>query len=101
MIAHHYIGHSKTALKDVRRGIPKHEAGNIDNAYDSLRKKGFFLYEIRKREPYFSINPKIVPYTNDLIRYNRCPLCYYYLEDLEYCRECGKDLSKIREQIKD
>lgn len=101
MVVHKYIGGKKTTLKGIRRGIPKHEAGNMDVAYDSLRKKGFFIYDMRNREPYFSLYPKRVRYASDLIRYNRCPLCSYYLEDLEYCRECKKDLTKIREHIKD
>jgi hypothetical protein len=101
LVAYRYIGGSKTTLKNIRKGLPKHEVGNIDVAYDYLKKKGFFLYEIRNREPYFSLYPKCVRYASDLIKYNRCPLCYYYLEDLEYCRECRKDLSKIREHIKD
>lgn len=101
MIVHNYIGGKKTTLKNIRRGIPKHDVGNINNAYERIRKKGFFLIEIRNREPYFSIYPKCVRYASDLIKFNKCPLCNYYLEDLEYCRECRKDLSKIREHIKD
>ncbi len=97
MIVCHYIGGAKTFLKNIRRGIPKHDAGNVDSAYDSLKKKGFFLSEIRNREPYFSINPRNLQYAHDLIRYNRCPLCNCYLEDLDYCRECKKELTKIRE----
>ena len=91
MIVHQYIGGHKTKLKNIRRGVPKHEVGNIDGAYDNLRKRGFFLYEIRNREPYFSINPKCVQYSRELIRYNRCPLCNYYLKNLEFCSECKKN----------
>ena len=101
MIVHHYIGGKKTTLKNIRRGILKHDAGNIDIAYDSLKKKRFFLYEIRNREPYFSINPRNLQNAHELIRYNRCPLCNYYLENLDYCRECKKDLTKIRELCRD
>lgn len=92
MIIQNIIGHKKTSLKDINRGIPKHDVGNIGGAYDSLRRKGFFLYEMRRREPYFSINPKCVPIVNDLIRYNRCPFCNNYLKNLKYCTTCNKDL---------
>ena len=95
MIVYHYIGGKKTSLKDIRGGIPKHEAGNMNAAYESLKKKGFFIYEMRKREPYFSLHPKNVGYANELIRYNRCPFCNYYLKNLQYCTKCEKDLSNI------
>ncbi len=101
MVFHRYIGGRKTTLKNIRRGVLKSEAGNIDVAYDTLKKKGFFLYDIRNREPYFSINPRCVRYASDLIRFNRCPLCNYYLEDIDYCCKCKKDLSKFRELSKD
>ena len=101
MIVCCYIGGKKTKLKNIRRGIPKHDVGFIKTAYNSLKKKGFFLSEIRNREPYFSINPKTLQNAHDLIRFNRCPLCNCYLEDLNYCRECKKYLAKIREIAKD
>jgi len=95
MVVYNHIGSKKTILKNIRRGIPKHDAGYINFAYNSLKKKGFFLSEIRNREPYFSINPKNLQNAHDLIRFNRCPLCNCYLENLDYCRECKKDLAKI------
>ncbi len=96
MLSQNYIGGKKTSLKNIIKGVPKHNAGIMKNIYDDFRRKGFFLYEIRKREPYFSLDPQCVKNVKILVINNRCPLCYSYLEDLDHCRVCNKDISELR-----
>jgi len=102
MIYHNYIGHRKTTLPSMIRGVPAHDRGNMKDAYSDLKKKGFFIFETRSGDPYFSLYPSLVETVTFLLKLNRCPYCNVYLKDLDICKACNRKIpEQKKEELKD
>ena len=87
------IGGKRELLKNVFKGSPLNERGNLKSAYKSLNKEGYTLQHGRKKgEPYISLDPSLVTEIVEILEYNRCDRCGEYLDDLTYCKYCNKKL---------
>jgi hypothetical protein len=86
------IGGCCTTFDHVKRGIKKSELNLVKKAYKSLFKMQLIQQHAKRGgEPYFSLEPKIMKKIVELIKFNRCPRCFIYLQDLNSCSgyNCG------------
>lgn len=86
-----FIGAKRTTIDDACSGIKKSDKSFVKTAFKQLVKKKILIIHSKKGgSPYFSIDPKIFSRLEELLEKNRCPECFAYLENLEYCKNCNK-----------
>ena len=86
-----FIGAKRTTLDGVCSGVRKSDKSFVKGAFKQLEKKKILIIHSKKGgSPYFSVDPRMYSKLEELLEKNRCPECFEYLENLEFCKNCNK-----------